>query len=131
MPPPLKLGGLDTGLQTAVTNICRTIPKAGIAGATVDVTPTMYLHFAHWPAFMHLVAGRLDTALPGIDQATHAFADACKPLIGQLLAKAKARHPGPPPLADPTPLLQVMDTFAYVIPHMVVVGAALEAALAA
>jgi len=130
LPRPLKLAGLDVGLQAAISGICRTIPKAEIAGAPVDVTPTMYLHLAHWPRFMHLVAGRLDTALPGIDRATHAFADACTPLIGQLLAKAKARHPGPPPLADPTPLLRVMDTFGYVIPHMVVVGTGLEAALA-
>ena len=129
LPPPLKLAGLDDGPRETITHICRTIPKAEIAGTPVDVTPTMYLHFAHWPGFMDLVAGRLDTALPEIDAATHAFADACKPLIGQLLAKAKARNPGPVPMADPTPLIRVMDTFAYVIPHMVVVGAALEAAL--
>jgi hypothetical protein len=129
LPRPLKLAGLDAGLQAAIAGICRTIPKAEIAGAPVDVTPTMYLHFAHWPAFMHQVARRLDAALPEIDAATHAFHAACRPLIGQLLAKAKARNPGPVPMADPTPLLRVMDTFAYVIPHMVVVGAALEAAL--
>ena len=129
LPRPLKLAGLDDRLQAAIAGICRTIPKAEIAGTPVDVTPTMYLHFAHWPRFMHLVAGRLDTALPEIDRATHAFHAACRPLIGQLLAKAKARNPGPVPMADPTPLLRVMDTFAYVIPHMVVVGAALEAAL--
>lgn len=130
LPRPLKLAGLDAGLQAAMAGICRTIPKAEIAGVPVDVTPTMYLHFAHWPRFMHLVAGRLDTALPEIDRATHTFAAACKPLIGQLLAKAKARNPGPVPVADPTQLLRVMDTFAYVIPHMVVVGTGLEAALA-
>ncbi|UTW50978.1 hypothetical protein KFF05_13740 [bacterium SCSIO 12827] len=129
LPRPLKLAGLDDGLRGAITNICRTIPKAEIAGAHVDVTPTMYLHFAHWPQFMHLVAGRLDTALPEIDAATHAFAADCKPLVGQLLAKAKARNPGPVPMDDPTPLIRVMDTFAYVIPHMVVVGAALAAAI--
>ncbi|MCF3631004.1 hypothetical protein RJ527_11620 [Thalassospiraceae bacterium LMO-SO8] len=130
LPRPLKLAGLDAGLQAAIAGICRTIPKAEIAGAPVDVTPTMYLHFAHWPDFMHRVAGRLDASLTEIDAATHAFADACKPLIGQLLAKARARNPGPPPVDDPRPLLAVMDTFAYVIPHMVVVGAALETALA-
>ena len=130
LPRPLKLAGLDADLQAAIAGICRTIPKAEIAGAPVDVTPTMYLHFAHWPRFMHLVAGRLDPALPEIDRATHAFHAACRPLIGQLLAKAKARNLGPVPMADPTQLLQVMDTFAYVIPHMVVVGTGLEAALA-
>ncbi len=130
LPRPLKLAGLEDGLQAAIAGICRTIPKAEIAGTPVDVTPTMYLHFAHWPDFMHRVAERLDAALPEIDAATHAFADACKPLIGQLLAKARARNPGPPPVDDPRPLLAVMDTFAYVIPHMVVVGAALETALA-
>ncbi len=129
LPRPLKLADLDDDLRTAITHICRTIPKAEIAGAPVDVTPTMYLHFAHWPQFMHLVAGRLDTALPEIDAATHAFAADCKPLVGQLLAKAQARNPGPVPMADPAPLLRVLDTFAYVIPHMVVVGAALERAL--
>ncbi|MEQ8806634.1 MAG: hypothetical protein RLN77_00605 [Rhodospirillales bacterium] len=128
LPRPLKLAGLDDGLRGAITGICRTVPKAETAGAAVDVTPTMYLHFAHWPGFMHLVAGRLDPALPEIDRAAHAFADACTPLIGQLLVKAKARNPGPPPLDDPQALLRVMDTFAYVIPHMVVVGAALAAA---
>lgn len=130
LPRPLKLAGLDADLQAAVAGTCRTIPKAEIAGVPVDVTPTMYLHFAHWPRFMHLVAGRLDAALPEIDAATHAFHAACRPLIGQLLAKAKARNPRPVPMADPTQLLRVMDTFAYVIPHMVVVGTALEAALA-
>ncbi|PIW26939.1 MAG: hypothetical protein COW30_12475 [Rhodospirillales bacterium CG15_BIG_FIL_POST_REV_8_21_14_020_66_15] len=129
LPRPLKLAGLDEDLRGAITNTCRTIPKAEINGAPVDVTPTMYLHFARWSGFMHRVAGRLDAALPEIDAATHAFAAACRPLIGQLLARARARDPGPPPIGDSAPLLKVLDTFAYVIPHMVVVGAALEEAL--
>lgn len=121
LPPPLAMDGLDADLRGAIENICRTIPKS-----TADVTPTMYRHFAIWPPFMHLVADRLDAAMDGVDGATHAFAARCRPLIGQLQAKAKARDPGPLPLDDPTALLAVLDTFAYVIPHMVVIGEALE-----
>ncbi|MEQ8507209.1 MAG: hypothetical protein RIB80_17950 [Rhodospirillales bacterium] len=121
LPPPLAMDSLDAGLRGAIDGICRTIPKS-----TADVTPTMYRHFAIWPPFMHLVADRLDAAMDGIDGATHGFAARCRPLIGHLLAKAKTRSPGPLPMDDPAPLLTVLDTFAYVIPHMVVVGEALE-----
>ncbi len=129
LPPPLPMDGLADGLAEAIAKICRTIPDTKIAGAAIDVTPTMYRHFAHWPVFMQAVAERLDAAMPGIDAATHALAQDCRPLIGQMLAKAKARQPGPLPLADTTDLIRVLDTFAYVIPHMVVIGEALADAL--
>lgn len=125
LPRPLPIASLETGLRASVRGLCRTIPDIG-----VDVTPTMYLHFAHWPKFMATVADRLEPAMGTIDLATHALAAACRPLIGALLEKARARNPGPPPMADTAPLVRVLDGFAYVIPHMVVVGTALEAALA-
>lgn len=125
LPRPLPIASLAPALHTSVRALCRTIPDIG-----VDVTPTMYLHFAHWPKFVALVAERLDPAMDRIDAATHALHDACRPLIGALLEKAQARNSGPPPMADPAPLVKVLDGFAYVIPHMVVVGTALETALA-
>jgi len=124
LPRPLAIGSLDPGLRASVRALCRTIPDIG-----VDVTPTMYLHFAHWPKFMAAVAERLDPAMDRIDEATHALHAACRPLIGALLEKARGRKPGPPPMTDPAPLVRVLDGFAYVIPHMVVVGTALAAAL--
>ena len=129
LPPPLPMDGLADGLAEAIVGLCRTIPRTEINGAVVDVTPTMYRHFAIWPTFMTAVAQRLDAVMPEIDTATHAFGTACRPLIGQMLANAKTRDPGPLPVAEPEALIQVLDTFAYVIPHMVVIGEALEAAL--
>ena len=129
LPPPLPMDGLADGLAEDITGLCRTIPRTEINGAAVDVTPTMYRHFAIWPPFMEAVAQRLDAAMPEIDAATHAFAADCRPLIGQMLANARARDPGPLPVAEPEALIRVLDTFAYVIPHMVVIGEALEAAL--
>ena len=123
------MDGLADGLAEAIGGLCRTIPRTEINGAAVDVTPTMYRHFAIWPPFMEAVAQRLDAAMPEIDAATHAFAADCRPLIGQMLANARARDPGPLPVAEPEALIRVLDTFAYVIPHMVVIGEALEAAL--
>lgn len=129
LPPPLPVSAIDDRLNARIADICRTIPKVEIGGSDVDVTPTMYRHFAIWPDFMHSVADRLDLAMEEIDTETLGFAAACRPLIAQLLQKAKARNSGPAPLDDPAPLLNVLDTFAYVIPHMVVVGEALERAL--
>jgi hypothetical protein len=131
LPAPLKMEAIDDALNARIANICRTIPKAEIAGAAVDVTPTMYRHFAIWPGFMNSVADRLDLAMEQLDTETLGFAAACRPLVSQLLQKAKARNVGPAPLDDPAQLLQVLDTFGYVIPHMVVVGEALEEALTA
>lgn len=125
LPPPLAMAGLPPDLRQAIDGICRTIPRVD-----TDVTPTMYRHFAHWPAFMAAVAERIDAKLPDIDRATHALAADCRPLMAALKARA-GRDIGPPPVADPAPLLKVLDTFSgYVIPHMVVIGEALEAALA-
>lgn len=64
-----------------------------------------------------------------IDADTHDLAAQCAPLIGQVLANARARNPGAAPLDDPADLINVMDAFMYLSPHMVVVGRALEVAL--
>ncbi len=129
LPPPRRLDQLDEGQKAAVLAICRTHRPIEIGGQRVDVPPTLYMHAALWPDYFMAATGAIDAAMDRIDAATHDLAARCAPLIGQVLANARARNPGPPPLDDATDLTNVMNAFMYLSPHMVVAGRALEMAL--
>lgn len=124
LPPPPKVASLEPDLQNAIRMLCKTLPDIG-----VEVTPTLYRHFAIWPQFMMAVANRLVPQLTELDRATHAMNAACEPLIHELAHRAQARLSGPPPITDATDLARNLDGFGYLIPHLVVVGQAIEAAL--
>ncbi len=62
-------------------------------------------------------------------RAQHAMNVACEPLILELAQRAKARLVDPPPTTDLSGLITVLDGFGYVIPHLVVFGRAIDAAL--
>tara|TARA_B110000046_G_scaffold668_1_gene765 strand:- start:313 stop:1140 length:828 start_codon:yes stop_codon:yes gene_type:complete len=124
LPPPPKISELEPALQDAIRRLCKTLPDVG-----GEVTPTLYRHFAIWPRFMMDVAHRLTVQLDELDRATHAMNVACEPLILELAQRAKARLVDPPPITDLSGLITVLDGFGYVIPHLVVVGSAVDAAL--
>ena len=54
---------------------------------------------------------------------------ACEPLILELAQRAKARMDSPPPVADLAGLITTLDGFGYVIPHLIVVGRSVDAAI--
>ena len=124
LPPPPKVSELEPALQDAIRRLCKTLPDVG-----GEVTPTLYRHFAIWPQFMMDVAHRLIVKLDELDRATCAMNEACEPLILELAQRAKARLVDPPPTTDLSGLITVLDGFGYIIPHLVVVGSAVEAAL--
>ncbi len=124
LPAPPRVADLDPELRAILAELRRTLPDAGS-----EVTPTLYRHLSLWPLFMAELGRRIADRLDDMDRATHVLADACGPLIHALAKRAEARISAPAPLPDPAPLLKVMDSFAYVIPHMVAVGAAVEKAL--
>jgi len=124
LPPPPMVASLQPDLQNAIRLLCKTLPDLG-----VEVTPTLYRHFAIWPPFMRVVANRLIPQLAELDRATHAMNAACGPLIHDLAHRARAHMSGPPPITGATNLVKNLNGFGYLIPHLVVVGRAVEAAL--
>lgn len=78
---------------------------------------------------MMTVAERLNPSLDALNEATLSLNDACAPLIEQVAERARERVSEPPPITNQVILLRVLDGFSYVIPHLVVVGQAIEAAL--
>ncbi|MBT5515299.1 MAG: hypothetical protein HOB37_18255 [Rhodospirillaceae bacterium] len=124
LPPPPAVASLNPDLQAAIRALCVTIPDVG-----AEVTPTLYRHFAIWPRFMMTVAERLNPSLDALNEATLSLNDACAPLIEQVAERARERVSEPPPITNQVILLRVLDGFSYVIPHLVVVGQAIEAAL--
>ena len=129
LPPPRRLDEMDADQRAAVLRACRTHRPIEIGGKRIDGPPTLYLHAALWPDYYTAAMREVDAAIDALDAATHDLAARCAPLIGQVLANARARNPGPAPLDDPADLISVMDAFMYLSPHMVVVGRALEIAL--
>ena len=89
----------------------------------------MYRHFGIWPQFMMVIANRLAVQLYELDRATYAMNEACEPLVLDLAQRAKARIFGPPPITDLSGLITVLDGFGYIIPHLIVVGRAVDAVL--
>ncbi|NQV98170.1 MAG: hypothetical protein HQ483_00595 [Rhodospirillales bacterium] len=124
LPPPPKVASLEPDLQNAIRELCRTLPDIG-----VEVTPTLYRHFAIWPRFMMAVAHRLTAQLDALDRETHAMNTACVPLISELAQRARTPLSEPPPITGSTDLVRNLEGFGYLIPHLVVVGRAVEAAL--
>lgn len=124
LPPPPLVSELEPALQEAIRGLCKTLPDVG-----GEVTPTLYRHFGIWPQFMMAVANRLTDQLHELDRATYAMNEACEPLVLDLAQRAKARLDGPPPITNLSGLITVLDGFGYVIPHLVVVGHSIDAAL--
>lgn len=124
LPPPPKVADLDPALQSAIRKLCKNLPNIG-----VEVTPTLYRHFAIWPLFMMVVADRLATQLSELDRQTHVMNAACAPLIQEVASRARARLNEPQPITHSSDLVRNLDGFGYLIPHLVVVGGAIEAAL--
>jgi hypothetical protein len=123
LPRPPAVASLPQDLQDLLLNLSSKIPDTG-----AETTPTMYRHFAIWPDFMRRVGNSLMPALNDLDAATHAFFHRTEPLIQTLAARAKS--PGPmPAVPDKAALMKTLDGFLYVIPHMVVIGKALEKAI--
>ena len=124
LPPPPQVSALEPALQDAIRGLCKYLPDVG-----GEVTPTLYRHFGIWPRFMLVVAQRLTAQLDELDRATHALNQACEPLILELAGRAKARIDSPPPVADVAQLITTFDGFGYVIPHLIVIGRSLDAAI--
>jgi hypothetical protein len=124
LPPPPKVSELEPALQDAIRDLCKTFPDVG-----GEVTPKLYRHFGIWPRFMMVVANRLASRLVELDWATYAMSEACEPLLLDLAQRARARSDGPPLTTDMSQLINVLDGFGYVIPHFIVVGRAVDAAL--
>ncbi len=122
LPPPLNVDTLPGALKTTIKELSAAIPSPG-----ADVTPTLYRHLAIWPDLVQLIApGILDAIRRGdVEDRMSKLTTASQPLIH----RARQRKLSDAPLEDPAAMVRTLDTFAYVIPQLIVIGAALRAAI--
>lgn len=127
LPAPIDVADMPADLQATVRVLSDAIPDAG--GAVV--TPTLYRHFAIWPDFLRMVAPGLQAALDSgaIGVAMSQSLSALRPLIGDVLGRARGRGLPPAPIADAQALARTLDSFLVMIPQLIVIGRAFERAI--
>jgi len=126
LPAPLNVDSLSAELQAKIAELSAAIPSPG-----AQVTPTLYRHLAIWPEFLfHLAPGILDAIARGdVEQRMTMLNQATLPLVQHVMERADDRHLADAPLDDPAAMVRTLDTFAYVIPQLIVIGAALRQAI--
>ncbi|MBI1398018.1 MAG: hypothetical protein GC151_18750 [Betaproteobacteria bacterium] len=126
LPPPVKVRDMPADLQQTVAALGAAIPDAH-----TGMVPTLYRHLALWPDLLRLLApGILEAVRIGeVPARTHALEREMTPLVQHVIARARAKGLPPAPLADPEAMTRTLDTFLFAIPHMTVVGTAIEASL--
>ncbi len=125
LPAPPAVASLTDDNRALIVRLCRSLPDLG-----AEATPTMYRHFGLWPDFLNGVGGNLLAQMDAIVRATDALGQAARPLM-QTLAHRAAEDAAPPPEIDgKEALVARLDGFAgFLIPHMIVVGRAVDASL--
>lgn len=126
LPPPVNVGELPSDLQQGVIRLSAAIPRAG-----AQVVPTLYRHLAIWPDLMRrLVPGILHAIENGdVTARMRELETEMQPLISSVTMHARQQALPPAPLEDPGAMVRTLDSFLFAIPHMIVIGTALEAAL--
>ena len=128
LPAPLNVDTMSNELRTKIAELSAAIPSPG-----VQVTPTLYRHLAIWPKFVfHLAPGILAAIERGdVEERMSMLTEATQPLIQYVMQRADERQLPDAPLDDPAAMVRTLDTFAYVIPQLVVIGTALRKAIPA
>ena len=129
LPAPVNVAAMPADLQRLVGSLSATIPSPD--GSTI--TPTLYRHFAHYPAFLRLIVPMLQAAIDSgaVAERMAQLQIEMQPLIDDVTFRARGQQPPPPPLADTAPTLQTLDSFLIMIPQLIVIGTGLAAAIAA
>lgn len=125
LPPILRLERLDPATSARIGLITR------LHGGE-DVTPSLYLHLAHWPGFLALISESLTDALRD-GTIAHGRDLVYRQAVGEASAIAPLLATDAPFPAGHLPALRAaLDTFTQrLIPEMIVVGAALMRTLPA
>ncbi len=128
LPAPLNVDTLADDLRTKIAELSAAIPSPG-----VQVTPTLYRHLAIWPEFVfHLAPGMLAAIKRGdVEERMGMLTQATQPLVQHVMQRADERQLPDAPLDDPAAMVRTLDTFAYVIPQLIVIGTALRKAIPA
>ena len=123
LPAPIMLDDMDQDLQATVLDISSAIPNTNGV-----VIPTLYRHLAIWPDLMrHMAAGIAAAIASGaVDEQMERTKDAIAPLTQEVVDRALARDLGPAPIAEPTKMVQTLDSFLITIPQLIVLATALE-----
>jgi len=126
LPAPLNVDTMKDDLRAKIAELSAAIPSPG-----VQVTPTLYRHLAIWPEFVfHIAPGMLEAIKRGdVEERIGMLTHATQPLIQHVMQRANERKLPDAPLADPAAMVKTLHTFAYVIPQLVVIGAALRQAI--
>lgn len=127
LPAPVDVAAMPEDLRKTVRALSSTIPIPDGAA----VTPTLYRHFAIWPDFMRYLAPGLQSALDdgSIAAAMKQTIRELQPLIDDIRRRAASRNLPPAPLDDPLAMAHTIDSFLVMIPQLIVVGRALDAAI--
>ncbi len=128
LPAPLNVDTMTDELKAKIAELSAAIPSPG-----AQVTPTLYRHLAIWPKFVfHLAPGILTAIERGdVKERMEMLTHATQPLIQHVMQRADERQLPDAPLDDPAAMVRTLDTFAYVIPQLIVIGAALRQAIPA
>lgn len=127
LPPPINVADMPADLQETLRVLSAAIPSAGDQA----VTPTLYRHFAIWPDFMRNLAPILKEALDDgrVDAVMQRTIDEMQSLIGDIATRAKSRDLPPAPLDNPVAMAKTLDAFLIMIPQLIAIGRALDAAI--
>jgi len=126
MPAPADVDAMAPDLRDAVLSLSSGVPDIGSR-----VVPTLYRHLALWPDLMLAIAEPLQREFDSgaVDSATERLREHLLPSVGEVTARARKRINGPAPVDDAAALVRTLDAFLVVIPQLVVVGRAIDAAL--
>lgn len=130
LPPILPVSAIPADTSAALAALARYDRPA--SGA---LTPSLYRHLAHWPAYLAFLPPRLEPVyrLGAVEKAVARYREAAEAELPGLLADvlprlALAHQPRGVAVA---PLVETLDAFAGLIPEMVAVGRMLNAGLPA
>lgn len=125
MPPLPKPASLPVKVAALVQSLAALHPQAVGAG----ITPSLYLHLAHWPEF--LGAARQPLAASFADGSVErARSRICRLAAAEAVTLTAAMVDPASLRKDLEPVRRALETFTqHVIPEMIVVGHALRAAL--
>jgi hypothetical protein len=127
LPAPLPLETLSQELQQTIRMLSAKIPSPG-----ATVIPTLYRHLAIWPDFLMKISPSLADAIDRGDVETRMrdVTDGLRPIVAALQTRAVAKNLGEPPISNTAEMVETLDAFLYTIPQLIVIGRALEAAIA-
>lgn len=127
IPPLPKLGSLPPEMSALVQSLAELHDKASTAG----VTPSLYLHLAHWPQFLSAIHGPLRQQFSdgSIERHRSELQRLAESEAAALAATMRTDQP-PPQGESIQQVRQALEMFTRrVIPEMIVVGLVLRGAL--